>query len=182
MAKVVRPLHQPLDGLLDRRLGLGVDARRGLVEDQDPRVLEDGARDRDALALAAGETLAALADEGVVASGRRRMKSWALAARAARMISSREPPACRRRCSPQWCRGTGTAPAGPRRSGGAGCRSSRRGCRGRRSQLPAVHVVEPAQQVDGRALARAAGTDQADHLTRLDREAHVLTGPDSSGL
>ena len=42
-------------------------ARGGLVEDEDARVLEQDAGDGDALALAAGERDAALADAGVVA-------------------------------------------------------------------------------------------------------------------
>ena len=45
-----------------------VDAGERLVEDQDRGVLEEGARDGDALALAAGEARAALADERVVAA------------------------------------------------------------------------------------------------------------------
>ena len=46
---------------------LRVDRRRRLVEDQDRRVLEERARDGDALALAAGELRAALAELGLVA-------------------------------------------------------------------------------------------------------------------
>ena len=47
-------------------LGFGVEAGGGFVEDQDARVGQDGAGDGDALALAAGELDAALADDGVV--------------------------------------------------------------------------------------------------------------------
>jgi hypothetical protein len=53
--------------LLDRRLDLGVERRGRLVEHQDRRVLQQHAGDGDALALAAGELDAALADMGVVA-------------------------------------------------------------------------------------------------------------------
>ena len=53
--------------VLDRELDLAVERRGRLVEDQDRRVLEDHARDRDALALAARELDAALADVRVVA-------------------------------------------------------------------------------------------------------------------
>ena len=35
-------------------------------------------------------------------------------------------------------------------------------------------VVEPADQVDQRALARSAGPDQADHFARLDRQVDVF--------
>ena len=53
--------------LLDRELDLAVERRGGLVEHQDRRVLQDHARDRDALALAARELDAALADVRLVA-------------------------------------------------------------------------------------------------------------------
>ena len=59
--------HELLEGLLDAALGLGVERGGGLVEDEDGRVLEDGAGDADALALAAGELDAPVADIGVVA-------------------------------------------------------------------------------------------------------------------
>ena len=52
-----RVLHQPL--------GFVVERGRGLVEDQDRRVLQHRARDRDALALAAGQQRAVLADRRV---------------------------------------------------------------------------------------------------------------------
>ena len=51
---------------LDGSLGLGVEGARRLVEDQDRRVAQDRARDRDSLLLAAGEAVAALADKRVV--------------------------------------------------------------------------------------------------------------------
>jgi hypothetical protein len=52
-----------LDGLPNRQFGLGVDGAGRLVEEQDRRVREDDPRDGDALALAAGEFHAPLADE-----------------------------------------------------------------------------------------------------------------------
>src|SRR5271155_192104 len=48
------PTHQVAQALLDERFGFGVEARSGLVENQDARVGQDGARDGDALALASG--------------------------------------------------------------------------------------------------------------------------------
>ena len=64
MAITVRPLHQPAQRLADRFLGFAVERGGGFVEQQERRVLEEGARNRDALALAAGEFHAALADDG----------------------------------------------------------------------------------------------------------------------
>ena len=52
-----------VERFLDLALGLGVDRRRGFIKDQDRRVDQKGPRDRDPLALAAGERLPALADE-----------------------------------------------------------------------------------------------------------------------
>ena len=59
--------HQPAERVLDQALGFGVERARRLVEDQDRRVLEQRARDRDALALAAREQRAAFADLAVEA-------------------------------------------------------------------------------------------------------------------
>ena len=53
--------------LLDVALVVGVDAGRGLVEDDDGRVLEDAAGNRDALLFAAGKRRPAFADQGLVA-------------------------------------------------------------------------------------------------------------------
>ena len=59
--------HQAIHGLEDRGFGLHVDRARGLVEDQERRVLQERARERDALALAAGELHPALPDRRRVA-------------------------------------------------------------------------------------------------------------------
>ena len=50
MTNVVRP-RAGAAGLLDERLALAVEARGRLVQDEDARVREDRARDRDALPL-----------------------------------------------------------------------------------------------------------------------------------
>ena len=52
---------------LDRFLAFGIQRRGRLVEDQDRRILQQRARDRDALLLAAGQFQAAFADRSVVA-------------------------------------------------------------------------------------------------------------------
>ena len=62
-------LHEEVEAVLDHGFGLGVEGAGGFVEDEDARVGENGAGDGDALALAAGELDAALADDGVVAFG-----------------------------------------------------------------------------------------------------------------
>jgi hypothetical protein len=56
--------------LLYRPLALVVECARRLVEDEYPRIADERAGYRDALALAAGEARAALADDGVVALGK----------------------------------------------------------------------------------------------------------------
>ena len=69
MMKVVRPWRSAVERALDAGLGLHVERAGRLVEDQDRRVLEDGAGDGDALALAARQRGAALADDEGVAAG-----------------------------------------------------------------------------------------------------------------
>src|SRR5690606_4512087 len=61
--------HEDVEGLDDLVFGLDVDGAGRLVEDEDRRVLEEGAGEGDALALAAGELHPSLADEGVVPLG-----------------------------------------------------------------------------------------------------------------
>ena len=56
-----------LDELLRERVEVG----RGLVQDDNARVLQDHPGDRHALLLAAAEPVAALADDGVVSVGQR---------------------------------------------------------------------------------------------------------------
>src|SRR5215218_6134980 len=65
MISAVRPAVRVLK-LSWIALGLGVHRAGGLVEDQDRRVLDDGAGDRQPLALATGELDPALADQRLV--------------------------------------------------------------------------------------------------------------------
>ena len=58
---------QARQGFLNQPLGVRVEGAGGLVQNQDARVFQDGAGDGDALLFAAGELVAALADDGVIA-------------------------------------------------------------------------------------------------------------------
>ena len=64
MTSVVRSRETCVERRLDFPLGVDVERRGRLVEDEDRRRLEDGAGDRHALLLAAGQLQAALADLG----------------------------------------------------------------------------------------------------------------------
>lgn len=64
-----------MQGRLDFLLSTGIERARGLIKYQHARVLEDGARDGDALLLPARKLEPALAHAGGVASGRVMMKS-----------------------------------------------------------------------------------------------------------
>ncbi len=64
--------HEPLERCLDDGLAFRVHRREGLVEDQDGRVTQEGARDGDALALAARQPDPTLTDDGVVPQGQPR--------------------------------------------------------------------------------------------------------------
>ena len=55
--------------LLDEGFVLGVEVRRGLIEDHDGRILEQHSSDRQPLLLAARQAVSALADDGVEAIG-----------------------------------------------------------------------------------------------------------------
>lgn len=47
-------------GILDQKLGFGVDVRRRLVKDHDRRLMDDGTRKREKLALSGGEVVSSL--------------------------------------------------------------------------------------------------------------------------
>ena len=80
----MRPLGDDPHGALHLGLGLQVEVRRGLVEQQDGGVDEPGAGQRDELALAGRQAAAALADVLTGSrGGMRATKSWAPTARAA---------------------------------------------------------------------------------------------------
>ena len=60
-------LHESFECFLHQALALGVECRGGLVEDEEVGVEQQCPSDADALALAAGEEAAALAEGGLVA-------------------------------------------------------------------------------------------------------------------
>src|SRR6266849_4573229 len=60
------PGHQILQRRLDKRLRFTIQRRGRFVQNQDGRVLQDRARDRDALALSTGEAYAAFAYDGLI--------------------------------------------------------------------------------------------------------------------
>ena len=63
------PFHQPVQGIEDHRLVLGIDRRQGLVEHQDWCVPEQRPGDGDALALSAGQPQSPFTDHGPIALG-----------------------------------------------------------------------------------------------------------------
>ncbi len=62
-------LHELFEGVDYQFFGFAVEGGGGLVEQEDGVVADHDAGDADALALASGESGAALADQGVVAEG-----------------------------------------------------------------------------------------------------------------
>ena len=168
MAIVVRPRHQHAQRVADQQLGLGVDARRRLVEDQDARIERQRARERQQLLLADRQRRAALGDRRRVAARqpldervgvhrappRARTCSSSIAGLPSRMLSAIVPE--------NRCTSCSTRLNSPRRSPRSSSRMSTPSMR----DPAALHVVEPQQQVDQRRLARAGGADDADALAR----------------
>ena len=69
MTSVVRCSQQGVERGVDLLLDVDVDRARRVVEHEDRRIEQQRPRDRDALALPAGQRVAPLADDGVVALG-----------------------------------------------------------------------------------------------------------------
>ena len=89
MAIVVRPGHQHVQRVADQQLGLGVDARRRLVEHEDARIEGERAGERQQLLLADRERGAALGDRrSRTRRGSRSMNRSACTASAARCTAS----------------------------------------------------------------------------------------------
>src|ERR1700685_477774 len=63
--------HQIMQGGLHQSLRLTIQRGGGFVQNQDRRIFQDGARNRDALAFSSGETYATLANHFVVTLGQR---------------------------------------------------------------------------------------------------------------
>ena len=124
IAIVVRPSVSRPSARLDQPLADGVERGRRLVEDQDPRVLEQHPRDRDPLLLAARQLVAALADDRVVAVGHLARSGRGSPPPGPRR-SARRPS--RRASRTAGCRGstrgTGTSPGSRTRSAGPATRA-----------------------------------------------------------
>ena len=159
--------HQQVErGLLHlRSLGLGVERRRRLVEDQDRGVLVDGARDRQALALAAGQFAAVVADDRVDALGSEAMKSVRCAlfracSTRARSISAPSATLCATlslNSTTSWL-----TSANWRRSAHVPLRERR----AVEQDLAAARLEEARQQVDERRLPGARRADERDRFRR----------------
>ena len=169
MTIVVRPARSRLQRGEHDLLGDRVERRGRLVEDQDRRVLEDGARDAEPLALAARQAAAGFGDLGVVAIRQARdelVRVRALAAPADFLVGRVEPavaevvgdraartapdPAARSRCAR-----AATASVVLADVDAVDQHAARR------------RVVEARNQADERRLAGAGQADERDHLAGL---------------
>ena len=177
MTNAVRPAKSTVQAAFDLALGADVDRRGRLVEDQDARIGEERACERDELALAEREPEAALAELRVVRrSSSSRIHSSAPTAAAASSISAHEL----RRGRPK-AMFSATVPA--KRNPSCGTMPS---CR--RSELlrdvaevvpvdrdPALaRVVEAGEQLRDRRLARSRLTDERDGRACGNLEVDVV--------
>src|SRR5579885_2547491 len=170
-------LHQRLQSGLDQTLRMRIERARGLIEDQDARIFQDHAGDGDALLLAAGELIAALANYRIVTlvqlhnaiMDRRRLRRsdnlflGRIRTSVQKIFTDRRVEQVRFLCyhADQF---------------------AERGERDVFDVMPinlngaAIHVIEPWQQVGNRRLARAAWSDQSSQLSRLNIERDVIEG------
>ena len=167
--------HQVTQRVVDRLFGRRIHRRGGIVEDQDPRIGEDGSGQGDPLTLAARQREPTFADDGVVTVGQRvdeRLGTTG-ASRGAYFFVG--------------CVGFGVGDVGADR-----VREEERifehdsdlaAKRGEGDvthvdpvdQYPALrHVVEAGQQRGDRGLARSAGSDERDDLAGLDVQVELI--------
>ena len=139
----VRPATAGPQGRDEVALGLGVDGRHRVVEDDHARLCDQRARERDALALTAREVDAALADQRVVAVAAARRRT-------------RPPRPSRRRRAPRPSRRRGARRAGCRAAASRTARASASRARptARSSASASVAAVDPADQHRARRWGR----------------------------
>ena len=174
-------LHQPLERVLHHALALGVERRGGLVEQQQRGLAQQGAGDRDALALAAGEPDAALAQRGGEAFGQAVEEFGGMGGfgRGAHLGVARLGPAVAdvlRRGAGEDHRLLGHQADAPAQCGGIGL-----GDIDAVEQEPSLlGIVEAQQQLEDRRLAGARGADQRQLLPApppRDRSLRRRAGP-----
>ena len=161
MMKVMPTFSCSCDELEAHRLAqLGVERRKRLVQQQHPRPLHQRARQRHALALAAGELI-----RHALAESRRASPARALPPRACRARpAARRPSSGRRRhCRPPSCAGT------PHRTGTpcspAACWAACRAMSWPSIRIwPSLGVSKPASMRSKRGLAAARGAEQREEL------------------
>ena len=161
--------------LLDQPLRLRVHARRGVVQNQHARIHQERARDGDALALAAAERHAALANDRVVAV--RQLADEFMRLRRARAFFNLRP----RRLRPT----VGDVLSDRRAEQESLLKNhAHRPPQLRQVQLLRIHaveqhaslrrVVEARDQVHERGLARARRPDDRDGLAWMHGKAHFV--------
>ncbi len=169
------PFYQAGDGVLNLLLGVCVYRGSGLIQDQNARIVENGAGNGDALALAAGKRLPALPDLRIVAVG----------------LTGDEIVGVRgfgrRHYLFDGRAGLGVADVlGDGAVKQKGVLKHDADLRAQivladaldihavHQNLPGIDIVEAAQQVNGGGFARAAVADQPDHLARRNIQVDVL--------
>ena len=177
ITKLVRFDAQRVHRLLDLHLGAGVDRAGRLVEDEDRRLGEEGAGDRQQLLLAGADVVALLVDQRVVAVGQRVHEAVDVASpcAAARIsllggagLAVGDVVADRAAEQPRVLQHHADAATAAR--GGASIAMSRPSS----VMRAAVELVEPHDQVDERRLAGAGRPDDGDGLAGLGDEREVL--------
>ena len=132
------------------RLALGIEIRGRLVEDEQRRVAQERAGERDPPPLARRERPAAVADHRLVAERQRERRTGRAPASsaAARTSLVGGVPSPRAGCSRRPCRGRSSAAAAPRRAARATPRGrTRRDRRRRPSPRPSVGSAKPSSRL-----------------------------------
>ena len=163
-----------VDRGLDASLGFDVQRRSRLVQNEDWRILQDCAGQRDTLALAARQPVAAIAHDRIVTGdtafdeviGRRSTCSFDHVVR--RRILAADADVVRDRAVQQTGilehRGNGAAQRLPRHLGDVHPVDE---------DFALLRVINALQQVDQRRLACPRRADNGNRLARLNRKGHI---------
>ena len=173
------PFHHAGQRVAHAKLGLGIDARSGFVQNQEARIVRQRAGEADELLLPGGQRAAALAD-GLLEAIRQRVDEVHQVHLLGRRLDLLARDACRcragycPRCVPVnrygSCSTTPKLPAQLQRIDVADIHAAD-------ANAALLNVVEAQQQADERGLAGAGVAHHGDRLAGLDAEADVAQHP-----
>ena len=178
-SSTVLPTRSLSIAAIDQRRARGVEIRRRLVEEDERRVAQEGAREREPASLPCRELSSAVPDDRLVALAAARIRSRARRrARRRDVRDRRRPPDLRAGCCPRSSRGRASGAAGRTRAAHATpAGSSAARSLAADQDPPGRRLREAQEQRQERALPAPARPDERNRLAWAKLEIDARGGP-----